>query len=50
MDNEKDITKVIGESVGRLYFAGEAASGKPGTVLGAYLSGIDRAEEIAGLL
>ena len=50
VDNEKDITKVIGESVGRLYFAGEAASGKPGTVLGAYLSGIDRAEEIAGLL
>ena len=48
--NEKEITGVIGDSVGRLYFAGEAASDKPGTVLGAYLSGLDRAEEIAGLL
>ena len=47
--NEKEITEVIGESVGRLYFAGEAASDKPGTVLGAYLSGLDRAEKIAGL-
>lgn len=45
--NEKNVTKVIGETVGRVYFAGEAASDKPGTVLGAYLSGLDTASRIA---
>lgn len=44
--NEKNITSVIGETFGRVLFAGEAASGKPGTVLGAYLSGLDRADEV----
>jgi monoamine oxidase len=48
--NEKNITKEIGETVGRVYFAGEAASDKPGTVLGAYLSGLDKAALIAGKL
>lgn len=48
--NDKNITQVIGETVGRVYFAGEAASEKPGTVLGAYLSGLDRAGKIASRL
>jgi len=46
VDNPKNITQTIGEAAGRVLFAGEAASGKPGTVLGAYLSGLDRADEL----
>lgn len=47
--NVKDITEQIAKPFGRVYFAGEAASNYPGTVLGAYVSGIDRAEEISQL-
>ena len=46
VDNPKNITQTIGEAAGRVLFAGEAASGKPGTVLGAYLSGLDRADQL----
>lgn len=47
--NKKDITEEIAKPFERVYFAGEAASTNPGTVLGAYLSGKDRAEEISKL-
>lgn len=45
--NEKDITEQIGRPFERVYFAGEATSAYPGTVLGAYTSGKDRAEAIS---
>jgi monoamine oxidase len=48
--NQKEITGEIGETFGKLFFAGEAASDKPGTVLGAYLSGKEKAAEIASQL
>jgi monoamine oxidase len=34
----------LAEPFGRLLFAGEAASDKPGTVLGAHLSGLREAQ------
>lgn len=48
--NSKDITEKIAEPFGRVYFAGEAASEYPGTVLGAYVSGKQRAEELSKLV
>lgn len=45
--NEKNITKTIGAPFNRVLFAGEAASDKPGTVLGAYLSGMREAERVS---
>ena len=47
--NEGNITAYIAEPVERFLFAGEAASDKPGTVLGAYLSGKREAERISKL-
>jgi hypothetical protein len=41
---------VLAEPSGRLLFAGEAASSKPATVLGAYLSGKREAERLLQLL
>lgn len=48
--NERNITEYIAEPTERFLFAGEAASDKPGTVLGAYLSGKREAERISKLL
>lgn len=48
--NQKDITEKIGKPFKRVYFAGEAASAYPGTVLGAYVSGKQRAQELSALL
>ena len=48
--NERNITEYIAEPADRFLFAGEAASDKPGTVLGAYLSGKREAERISKLL
>jgi hypothetical protein len=48
--NEKNITAVLGEPVGRLLFAGEATSEYPATVLGAHLSGLREGERVATLL
>ena len=48
--NQKNITMQIAKPFGRVYFAGEAASAHPGTVLGAYTSGKERAEEISKLI
>jgi monoamine oxidase len=41
---------VLAEPFGRVLFAGEAASDKPATVLGAYLSGKREAERLLQLL
>ena len=48
--NQKDITKTIAEPYGNIFFAGEAASDYPGTVLGAFLSGRNQAGTIYQLL
>ncbi|KAG7674994.1 hypothetical protein KSW81_002503 [Nannochloris sp. 'desiccata'] len=48
--NEKNITAVLGEPVGRLLFAGEATSEYPATVLGAHVSGLREGERVATLL
>jgi monoamine oxidase len=40
----------LAEPFGRVLFAGEAASSKPATVLGAYLSGKREAERLLQLL
>jgi len=48
--NEKNITAVLGEPVGRLLFAGEATSQYPATVLGAHVSGLREGERVATLL
>jgi hypothetical protein len=48
--NEKNITAVLAEPVGRLLFAGEATSQYPATVLGAYMSGLREGERVGTLL
>jgi Flavin containing amine oxidoreductase len=48
--NDKNITAVLGEPVGRLLFAGEATSEHPATVLGAHVSGLREGERVANLL
>lgn len=48
--NERNITDVIGEPAGKFLFAGEAASSKPGTVLGGHLSGVREAQRVISLM
>jgi hypothetical protein len=48
--NEKNITAVLAEPVGRLLFAGEATSEHPATVLGAHSSGLREGKRVAKLL